>query len=88
MFFFKIIKGIIASGILSWTVIVGGQPRLKKEVSDPLSHRNAPGSRKCGCTAKIKCRLLETDEEQLLEVTLPLPEVTICLFVICIYTGV
>ena len=53
-----------------------------------MSRRNAPGSRKCGCTAKIRCRLLETDEEQLLEVTLPLPEVTICHIVICIYTEV
>jgi hypothetical protein len=55
----------------------GGQPRHKKEVRDPLQRRSAPGSRKCGCTAKMVYRILEAEGEQILEVVFPAAEVSI-----------
>ena len=50
----------------------GGKPRLKPEVKNPLKRRNAPGSRRCGCPAEIRTRLMVTKSGlSLLEVTIP-----------------
>ena len=38
----------------------GGKPRLKPEVKNPLKRHNAPGSRRCGCPAEIRARLMVT----------------------------
>ena len=50
----------------------GGKPRLKPEVKNPLKRHNAPGSRRCGCPAEIRARLMVTKSGlSLLEVTIP-----------------
>ena len=38
----------------------GGKLRLKPEVKNPLKRRNAPGSRRRGCPAEIRARLMVT----------------------------
>ena len=63
----------------------GGQPRYKKEIEDPLLRRNAPGSRKCGCPATMKIRVLQTNTEHILEISLPAVEVRVPLVLVPIF---